>query len=256
MQLWGIRRVAGVITLPAVACMGVVAAPDGRPAWPRADERAAMVETVQAYLRFSPRPPGVPAAFRPPVLAAMHAVPRHEFVPPAARPRAYLDTPLDIGRGQTISQPFMVALMTEVSRAGPGSTVLEVGTGSGYQAAILAELGARVYTVEIDPVLARTAAERLTRLGFGTVETRAGDGYAGWPDAAPFDAIVVTAAPDHVPRPLVEQLAKGGRLVVPVGPVGGPQDLLVMTKDDEGVTRTERLTKVLFVPLTRPRDAP
>ena len=181
------------------------------------------------------------------VLAAMRAVPRHELVPEALRDSAYEDRPLPIGHGQTISQPYVVAVMTEELDLGPGERVLEVGTGSGYQAAVLAELAAEVYTIEIVKPLAERAKSDLARLGYENVYVRHGDGYRGWPEHAPFDAIVVTAAPDHVPQPLVDQLAVGGRLVLPVG--RGIQELVRITRDEKGV-HEERLLGVRFVPMT------
>ena len=186
----------------------------------------------------------------PRVLAAMEAVPRHALVPEALSDRAYADGPLPIGEGQTISQPYIVAAMSEAADVGPEERVLEVGTGSGYQAAVLSHLAREVYTIELEPSLAARAAADLARLGCTNVHTRTGDGYAGWPEAAPFDAILVTAAPDHVPDALVEQLAMGGRLVIPVGPRGGGQQLVVLEKTAEGVTR-ETLLPVMFVPLRR-----
>jgi protein-L-isoaspartate(D-aspartate) O-methyltransferase len=166
---------------------------------------------------------------------------------------AYDDRPLPIDHGQTISQPFIVALMTELLEPEPGDRVLEVGTGSGYQAAILARLVARVYTIEIIEPLAERAAERLARLGYHNVETRLGDGYHGWPEAAPFDAIVVTAAADHVPPPLVEQLRAGGRMVIPVGDRFSVQQLLLIEKTADDEVRTRQLLPVRFVPLTGER---
>jgi protein-L-isoaspartate(D-aspartate) O-methyltransferase len=184
------------------------------------------------------------------VLAAMEHVPRHEFVLPTDVGQAYADHPLPIGYGQTISQPYIVALMTELLELEPEDKVLEIGTGSGYQAAVLAELTDEVYTVEIIPELAASAAERLKRLGYTDVRTKTADGYYGWEEFAPFDAIVVTAAPDHVPSPLVQQLKEGGRLVIPVGPPGGYQTLWRITKS-EGQVVSENITGVLFVPLIR-----
>lgn len=183
------------------------------------------------------------------VLAAMRRVPRHRFVPDAHRDEAYGDFPLPIGYGQTISQPYIVAFMTEALRVAPGSKVLEIGTGSGYQAAVLAELAGEVHTIEIVSPLAARAAALLRELGYTNVHVRDGDGYLGWPEAAPFDGVMVTAAPDHVPPPLVEQLRPGGRLVIPVGVV--EQDLIVYTKQPDGRLREEERLPVRFVPLTR-----
>jgi protein-L-isoaspartate(D-aspartate) O-methyltransferase len=184
----------------------------------------------------------------PRVLAAMRRVPRHRFMPEDVRPHAYEDRALPIGHGQTISQPFIVASMTEQLRLKPDSRVLEVGTGSGYQAAVLAEIAAEVHTIEIVAPLAERAAADLAALGYDGVQVRTGDGYRGWPEAAPFDAIIVTAAPDHVPQPLVDQLAPGGRMVIPVGGRGA-QDLRLLVREPDGV-RQEILYGVLFVPMT------
>jgi protein-L-isoaspartate(D-aspartate) O-methyltransferase len=186
----------------------------------------------------------------PLVLAAMRRVPRHLFVDRRLWDLAYADRPLPIGHGQTISQPYIVALMTERARVRRGDRVLEIGTGSGYQAAILAELTDQVYTIEIIEPLARQAHQRLRTLGYERVHTRVGDGYFGWPEAAPFDAILVTAAPDHVPPPLVQQLKDGGRLVVPVGPPGLVQTLWLITKQGDRLVQ-DNLGPVLFVPLVR-----
>jgi protein-L-isoaspartate(D-aspartate) O-methyltransferase len=183
----------------------------------------------------------------PLTLAAMRKVARHLFVPAALAGQAYEDHPLPIGHGQTISQPYIVGFMTDALALKGGETVLEVGTGSGYQAAVLGEIAARVYTIEIVTPLAEEAAALLKRLGYANVEVRAGDGYQGWPEAAPFDAIIVTAAPGHVPEPLVEQLAKGGRMVLPLG--DWFQDLVLVTRGEQGV-RQERLFGVRFVPMT------
>lgn len=185
----------------------------------------------------------------PRVIEAMGRVPREEFVPEGQRSAAYTDGPLPIGHGQTISQPYIVAFMTQALALEPGDRVLEIGTGSGYQAAILAELVKEVYSIEIVEPLAEGARETLQRLGYKNVHVRAGDGYAGWPDAAPFDAVIVTCAPDHVPQPLSDQLAEGGRLVIPVGPEGGVQELVVMKKEN-GVLRQSASLPVRFVPMT------
>ena len=187
------------------------------------------------------------------VLAAMREVPRHRFVPEALQRQAYEDRPLPIGHDQTISQPYIVALMTALARPGPGDRALEVGTGSGYQAAVLSRLVSHVYTIELVDALARSAEQHLKELGYTNVTTRAGDGYAGWPEMAPFDIILVTAAPDHVPAPLLEQLKAGGRMVVPVGPVADVQELQLIEKDSEGRTRSTRVAPVRFVPLLRAR---
>jgi protein-L-isoaspartate(D-aspartate) O-methyltransferase len=181
------------------------------------------------------------------VLAAMGRVPRHELVPEGERDEAYEDGPLPIGEGQTISQPYIVAAMSEAAALSGSERVLEVGTGSGYQAAVLSALAREVYTIELEPTLAERAREALARLGCTNVHTRTGDGYRGWPEAAPFDAIVVTAAPDHVPPALLEQLAPGGRLVIPVGG-SGDQELMLYTKTGRGVERRQ-LMPVRFVPL-------
>jgi protein-L-isoaspartate(D-aspartate) O-methyltransferase len=184
------------------------------------------------------------------VMQAMAKVPRHEFVPASERRNAYANRPLPIGMGQTISQPFIVALMTDLMEVLPGDRVLEVGTGSGYQAALLAELAGTVYTIEIVEPLAREAAERLKRLGYGNVATRTGDGYRGWPEHAPFDAIMVTAAPREVPQPLIDQLKPGGRLVVPVGGQAAGQSLLLIEKQPDGRITRRNILAVRFVPLT------
>jgi len=182
------------------------------------------------------------------VLAAMAAVPRHEFVPERLRAEAYGDYPLPIGHGQTISQPYIVAFMTEQLDPQPTDKILEVGTGSGYQAAVLAKLVAEVYTIEIVEPLARRAGADLKRLGYDNVKVRSGDGYQGWPEAAPFDAVIVTCAPDHVPQPLVDQLKDGGKMIVPVGELGD-QYLYLLEKKGGEIRRTAVLP-VRFVPMT------
>ncbi len=186
----------------------------------------------------------------PRVMAAMARVPRHEFVPEESRVYAYDDGPLPIGFGQTVSQPFIVALMTDLLEPGEGDVVLEVGTGSGYQTAVLAELVEKVYSVEIIAELAEKARKRLKRLGYTNVEIKVGDGYYGWPEHAPFDGILVTAAAPEIPPPLIDQLKPDGRLVIPVGEPFGYQMLKVVHKDDEGATRIRDVLGVAFVPLT------
>jgi protein-L-isoaspartate(D-aspartate) O-methyltransferase len=212
-------------------------------------QRRRMVEEIAALTRETRFETGR-ATLSEPVMAAMAKVPRHEFVSAAERRRAYDNRPLPIGMGQTISQPFIVALMTDLMEVKPGDKVLEVGTGSGYQAAVLAELAGTVFTVEIVEPLAREAQERLQRLGYRNVTTRVGDGYRGWPEHAPFDAIVVTAAPREVPQPLMDQLKPGGRLVVPVGGQAGGQSLLVIGKQPDGTITRRTVLAVRFVPLT------
>ena len=186
----------------------------------------------------------------PAVMAAIDRVPRHEFVPEDVRLSAYANRPLSIGHGQTISQPYIVALMTHLLGVEPGAGVLEIGTGSGYQAAVLAELAADVHTIEIVEPLARQAARRFARLGYDGVHTRLGDGYYGWSEAAPFEAIIVTAAAAHVPPPLVEQLAPGGVLVIPVGEPFAVQLLLLVRKRENGEVTVRQILPVRFVPLT------
>ncbi len=182
------------------------------------------------------------------VLNAMRSTPRHLFVPAALRDAAYLDGPLPIGYDATISQPFIVAWMTELLQPSPSLRVLEIGTGSGYQAAVLSPLVRQVYSIEIVPELAAQARERLGRLGYRNITVRAGDGYAGWPEEAPFDRIILTAAPAAIPNVLLAQLAKGGRLVAPVGP-GRNQELVVVVRDAGGGYRRENVGAVLFVPM-------
>lgn len=212
--------------------------------WPEDEAREARLAMVAEQIEAR----GIESA---PVLEAMRTVPRHLFVPADYARDAYRDHPLPIGLGQTISQPYIVAFMTEQAGVGAGDRVLEIGTGSGYQAAVLAEIADTVYTIEILDKLAEQAADRLARLGYGNVNVRAGDGYLGWPEAAPFDAIVVTAGADHVPPPLVEQLAPGGRMIIPVGPVDGVQYLRVLTKNPDGTVDDRSVLPVRFVPFTR-----
>ena len=186
----------------------------------------------------------------PMVLEAMRRVPRHWFVPPDMVSHAYEDRPLPIGEGQTISQPYIVALMTEALRLEGGENVLEVGTGSGYQAAVLAELTEQVFTIEIVSPLAERAMRAFETHGYRGIDARIGDGYAGWPEHAPFDAIMVTCAPGHVPPALIKQLAPGGRMCIPVGSEFGVQELRVITKQADGSTTTRALIPVRFVPMT------
>ncbi len=186
----------------------------------------------------------------PAILNAMKKVPRHLFVPSEYQDEAYNDYPLPIGYGQTISQPYIVAYMTEALRPGSKKKALEIGTGSGYQAAILAEICEKVYTIEIVPELAKESSERLQKLGYKNIISKYGDGYAGWQDYAPFDLIMVTAAPQDIPQPLVDQLAEGGRLIVPVGAASAVQELILVVKKN-GKTEERRLTFVRFVPFKR-----
>ncbi len=181
------------------------------------------------------------------VLDALRRIPRHEFVPEPYTAAAYEDSPLPIGLNQTISQPYIVGYMTDELDVQPGSKVLEIGTGSGYQAAVLAELTDQVFTIEIVPELARRARETLQRLGYRNVKVLAGDGYRGWPSEAPFDRIIVTAAPDHVPQPLVDQLAVGGRMIIPVGDYY--QQMTIITRTERGVVQ-QKTIDVRFVPMT------
>ena len=212
-------------------------------------QRRRMVEEIVALAREARAATGR-AALSERVLAAMAKVPRHELVPADQKVIAYANRPLPIGLGQTISQPFIVALMTDLMEVKPGDRVLEIGTGSGYQAAVLAELAATVYTVEIVESLAREAAGRLNQLGYRNVVAKVGDGYLGWPEHAPFDAIMVTAAPREVPQPLIEQLKPGGRLVVPVGRQAAGQALLLIEKKSDGTVMRRYILAVSFVPLT------
>ncbi len=210
--------------------------------------REAMVEEVQDYARFARD--SKHATFSDPVLEALRTVRRHEFVQPGDEFFAYVNRPLPIGHGQTISQPYIVALMTELVLPDKDDVVLEIGTGSGYQAAILSELVDHVYTIEIIEALARRANARLEKLGFANVTTKLGDGYYGWEEHAPFDSIVVTAAASHVPPPLIKQLKRGGRMVIPVGGRFMTQQLLLIEKTDDDEIVTRQIAAVRFVPLT------
>jgi len=249
-----VMRTASLLLVPPLLCCDIggnqgggpgavppAAQPPGRPESGSDDPRAAERERM---VRDQIERRGIKDNH---VLRAMRSVPRHLFVPEKNREHAYEDRALAIEEGQTISQPYIVALMTELARIGPGSRVLEVGTGSGYQAAVLDAVGAEVYSVEIIGELARSAGQRLRSLGYGRVTVRHGDGYDGWPDRAPFDAVLITAAPPSVPEPLKQQLKIGGRLVAPVG--DWQQELVVLTRTQTGFDRQE-IIPVVFVPMT------
>ncbi len=234
------RRDSTYGTLLIVLCVALFAGPGPVEAGERSGEREEMVEE-QIVAR------GVKDET---TLTAMHTVPRHLFVPAFMTAYAYHDRPLPIGHGQTISQPFIVAFMTEIIKPGPGRKILEIGTGSGYQAAVLAATGADVYTIEIIPELATSAAARLKGLGFGSVTEKTADGYYGWPEHAPFDAIIVTAATEFIPPPLIEQLAESGLMIIPVGSPFFVQTLMLVQKRD-GKTVSANLMPVRFVPFKR-----
>ena len=214
-----------------------------------AQQRSRMLELIQQDVNATAQYIGS-TSLQPRVLQALDAVPRHRFVPAAQRAYAYENRPLPIGYGQTISQPYIVALMTHLLGIAPGDRVLEIGTGSGYQAAILAELTNAVYTIEIVPALADRVKKTFAALNLGSIQTRLGDGYFGWPEFQPFDAIIVTAASSHVPPPLVQQLKPGGRMVIPVGSHFYVQHLLLINKDLKGKLHTRQVLPVRFVPLT------
>jgi protein-L-isoaspartate(D-aspartate) O-methyltransferase len=233
---FGVRRLAQFLVLAAIAAGGC-----GQKAPPVADFAAKRQRMVQQQLMTR-------GIHEERVLAAMAKVPREEFVPPDSRAESYEDGPLQIGYRQTISQPYIVAFMTEQLQPKRNDRVLEVGTGSGYQAAILAELVAEVYTIEIIEPLAKSAEATLQRLGYKNVHVKAGDGYKGWPEHAPFDAITVTCAPDHVPQPLIDQLKEGGRMIIPVGGFGD-QELYLLEKKN-GQLQRRAVLPVRFVPMT------
>jgi len=240
---------------PILRTLGLIAALAGGGAQaqdPYTRERAALLQEIAAMARDTGAETGRPA-FAARVMAAIAKVPRHRFVPAQYGSLAYANRPLPIGHGQTISQPYIVALMTELLDAKPGSSVLEIGTGSGYQAAVLAELVDRVHSIEIIEPIGNNAAAILQQLGYKNIETRIGDGYGGWPERAPFDAIIVTAAAPHVPPALVAQLKPGGRMVIPVGGTLEVQFLQVLVKQADGSISTQRSLPVRFVPLTRNR---
>ncbi|WP_200329535.1 protein-L-isoaspartate(D-aspartate) O-methyltransferase [Thiocystis violacea] len=213
------------------------------------EERRHLLAQIQAEVGATARELGF-SALSPAVERAMLEVPRHRFVPDRQRDLAYLNAPLPIGGGQTISQPYIVAIMSQLLEVGPGDRVFELGTGSGYQAAVLAALGVEVYTVEIVPELAERAARTLADLGYPQVHVRAGDGWLGWPEAAPFAGIIVTAAAPHIPPHLIDQLTTGGHLVIPVGAPDSVQQLARFTKNGDGSLSQENLLPVRFVPVT------
>jgi protein-L-isoaspartate(D-aspartate) O-methyltransferase len=245
----------GRLSEPPVGTRPATSQPDyrdkqGRPHWPRPRTRERQAERDRmvdqqiapgAFFRGAVRDADV--------LAAMRTVPRHAFVPPQRRGSAYADTPLPIGHGQTISQPYIVALMTAQLQLKPGEKVLEIGTGSGYQAAVLSELTPHVYTIEIVRPLYEEVVKRFEKLEYPTIKTRQADGYDGWPEHAPFDAIIVTCAAGHVPPPLWEQLKPGGRMVIPIGGVHEVQRLIVLTKQPDGRKSSQSILPVRFVPM-------
>ena len=234
--------------IPFLFCAMVAVDAEGDDAYTA--QRAAMLADITALARETRAETGR-ARLSERVMTAMAKVPRHQFVPAEQQRYAYDNRPLSIGLGQTISQPFIVALMTDLLELNPAHRVLEVGTGSGYQAAVLAQLAREVYTIEIVEPLAKQAAARLAALGYRNVTVRSGDGYRGWPEHAPFDAIMVTAGALEVPPALIDQLKSGGKLVIPVGPQSTAQQLLMIEKDASGKTVTRSVLAVRFVPLTR-----
>jgi protein-L-isoaspartate(D-aspartate) O-methyltransferase len=238
-----------VLLLPCLAFVLVAIKPS-----PPEDEeyqvrRRRMVNEIEAHVKFTTRRIGKKALGRS-VMEVMGKVSRHEFVPADLRRSAYENRPLPIGYGQTISQPYIVALMTDLLDVDEGDVVLEIGTGSGYQAAILAELVGKVYTIEIVKELGEQAKGRLKRLGYQNVEVRVGDGYYGWEEHAPFDGIIVTAAASHIPPPLIKQLTPGAKMVIPVGSPFMTQQLMLVKKEKDGTIKTKQVLPVIFVPLT------
>jgi protein-L-isoaspartate(D-aspartate) O-methyltransferase len=238
----GVRNVRRLVLAAALLATAMDALPVSDAEY--ASRRREMVDEIT---RDQPVGARIGAAVR----EAMATVPRHLFVTPEAQPYAYENRPLSIGHGQTISQPYIVALMTELLQPAKGHRVLEIGTGSGYQAAVLARLVASVYTIEIVEPLATESRERLARLGFANVQVRAGDGYAGWPEQAPFDGIMVTAGAEDVPGPLLDQLKRGGRMVIPVGSRQHVQHLMLIEKGMDGSVTRRKVLPVRFVPFTR-----
>jgi len=213
------------------------------------DSREQMIRLIEADVRYTSHYLKQ-SSLDTRVLDAMAQVPRHEFVPSSMVDKAYQNRPLPIGHGQTISQPYIVAIMTDLLDIEPGQRILEIGTGSGYQAAVLAQIGTRVWSVEIIPPLGQQAKTRLQRLGYDRVELRIGDGYYGWPEQAPFDAIIVTAAANHIPPPLLKQLKPGGKMIIPVGSRFTTQQLILITRGENNEFVTRQVLPVRFVPLT------
>ena len=235
-------------SVAAITVLRLAIATEASAADPEIIARLDMVRTIE-LIASEAGGGATPTSISADVLEAMRRVPRHAFVPAAQRGLAYDNRPLPIGYGQTISQPYIVALMTDLLRLPPHARVLEIGTGSGYQAAVLAELGHQVYTIEIVPGLAKPAEKRLGELGYDAVHVHQGDGYYGWPEEAPFDGIVVTAASPRIPPPLIEQLRPGGRMVIPLGAAFMVQQLVLAERLADGSIRTQALLPVAFVPL-------
>ncbi len=240
------------MTLPRLLGFAAALLVAGAAAEDFASQRRQMVEDIASLARATRVETGKPE-FDERVMAVMAKVPRHEFVPASQLPSAYRNRPLPIGHGQTISQPYIVALMTDLARVEPEHRVLEVGTGSGYQAAVMAQLAKSVYTIEIIEPLGQQARQRLQAMNYSNVQVRLGDGYHGWEEHAPYDAILVTAAASHVPPPLVRQLKPGGRMVIPVGASFMVQHLMLVEKNLEGKVSTRQILPVAFVPLTGQR---
>jgi protein-L-isoaspartate(D-aspartate) O-methyltransferase len=245
------RRLWSSLGLACLALAACGAEPPGSSQDMYTQPRTEMLRAIAADTKYTRDYLGKDS-LAPEVMAAMGRVPRHEFVPEDLRRHAYDNRPLPIGLGQTISQPYIVALMTDLLECGRDAKVLEVGTGSGYQAAVLAELVGHVYTIEIVPELGESARRILERLDYRNVTVRVGDGYLGWPEEAPFDGIIVTAAPAEIPPPLIEQLKPGGRMVIPVGEPWTGQNLLVLEKHPDGTLARKNVLPVAFVPLTGP----
>jgi protein-L-isoaspartate(D-aspartate) O-methyltransferase len=248
-RLQRLGAVGGRLLLLSLAAIPLTAANVAAADGPFADARRGMLDDIRAVNR-AVAIGGGPQSISERTLAILDEVPRHRFVPKDLQNEAYENRPLPIGYGQTISQPYIVAVMTDVLDCQPGHKVLELGTGSGYQAAVLGQTGARVFTIEIIPELAQSAAARLSALGYETVRVRAGDGYYGWPEEAPFDRIIVTAAASHIPPPLIAQLAPGGRMAIPVGGPFAIQELLLVEKSLDESLHTQSLLPVQFVPLS------